>query len=221
MRKVINAIHCKFIFCPFLIFFFFSCDTKEKPEEKQKCCKKTREEVSDSILSDESIYNLNSLWKTQNKQVVSLSVFKGKIVIAAMIFTYCESACPRIISDLQRIENSFTKEELDQIIFLLISMDPERDTPERCLEFSKEHKLNNNWIIISSDTDATLEMANVLNVRVKKLDDGGFDHSNIIHFLNRSGVIVDQQIGLENELEESIQKIRYLLDSSLKLGETL
>ena len=87
------------------------------------------------------------------------------------------------MADIQRIEKSFTPEELKNIQFLLISMDPLRDTPERFIEFSKEYQLNDDWICISSDENATMEIANVLNVRIKPLAGGGFDHSNVIHLI--------------------------------------
>ncbi|MOA24508.1 hypothetical protein D3C78_1451870 [compost metagenome] len=128
-----------------------------------------------------------------------------------MVFTHCQSACPRIVADIQRIEKAFTKEELQHIQFLLISMDPENDTPERFVEFGHEYKLNDNWICISSSEDATMELANVLNVRIKKLSDGGFDHSNAIHLIDHTGTIVYQQNGLAQEPTEIIAKTRNLI----------
>jgi protein SCO1/2 len=193
-----------------------SCHNSEKTEnisEKKECCKKetnTNVEISNEI-SDESLFNLTSDWKTQENNIVKFQSFQGKVIIAAMVFTHCEGACPRIVADIQRIEKSFTPEELKSIQFLLISMDPERDTPERCKEFAKEYHLNTNWTLISSSEDATIEMANVLNVKVKKLSNGGFDHSNTIHVINQKGLITYQQNGLEQEPEGTIESVRNLL----------
>jgi len=135
----------------------------------------------------------------------------NKITVAAMVFTNCESACPRIVADIQRIEKAFTKEELQNIQFLLITMDPARDTPVRFIEFSNDHQLNDNWICISSDNDATMEIANVLNVRIKPLEGGGFDHSNTIHLIDKNGNIAFQQNGLAQEPTEMIEHIKTLI----------
>jgi protein SCO1/2 len=54
-------------------------------------------------------------------------------------------------------------------------------------------------------------MANVLNVKVKKLSGGGFDHSNTIHIIDQQGLISFQQNGLEQEPEGSIESVRNLL----------
>lgn len=192
----------------FLITILLSCNS----EEKKDCCKIKPKTASaeKTALPDQSIFNLTSEWKTQNNMNIQLSSFKGKITVAAMVFTHCESACPRIVADIQRIEKAFPPEKQKQIQFLLISMDPQRDTPERFQEFAKEHQLNENWTLISGSEDATMEIANVLNVRVKKLGNGGFDHSNTIHIIDKQGLIVFQQNGLAQQPEEAIKKIKSL-----------
>lgn len=95
--------------------------------------------------------------------------------------------------------------------FLLISMDPERDTPERMQEFAGQFQLNTQWTLISSTEDATMEMANILGVRVKKLSDGGFDHSNVIHVINPAGIVVHQQQGLSVDPAETVVALQRLL----------
>ncbi len=191
------------------LLIIFSCNEKKEKE----CCKKDNkktEEVKAEIPS-ESIFNLDSKWVKQNKDSMNLGQLSSKITVAAMVFTHCESACPRIVADIQRIEKSFTAEELKNIQFLLISMDPTRDTPERFIEFSSEHQLNDNWICISSNENATMELANVLNVRIKPLAGGGFDHSNTIHLIDKNGNINFQQNGLAQEPTEIVKAIRVLM----------
>lgn len=190
---------------------FLAC--KNKPEsDSGSCCSKKKSADKPVELSGESIYNLTSRWKTQNEENYTLDHFKNKIVIAAMIFTHCESACPRIVADMQRIETALTESERRQVSFLLISMDPERDTPSRLTEFSLDHKLNSNWTLICSGQDATTEIANVLGVRVKKLEGGGFDHSNIIHIIDKQGIIIYQQNGFSVNQDETIQVIKGLIE---------
>lgn len=190
---------------------FSSCNEKKG----NKTCCKTDDSKScktNTVMSDESVYNLESKWVKQNNDTISLIKLSDKITVAAMVFTHCEAACPRIIADMQRIEKAFTVNDLQKIRFLLISMDPARDTPERFREFSKEHQLNTNWICISSSDDATMEIANVLNVRIKKLSNGGYDHSNTIFLLNKNGNVVFQQNGLAQEPTEMIQQIKSILN---------
>ena len=194
----------------FLTILLASCNSKQNSKEKS-CCSKEKTEAKAKELSGESVYNLTSTWVTQNSQSVQLSQFKNKIVVGAMIFTHCESACPRIVADMQRIESALSPKELEQIDFLLISMDPERDTPARLTEFAKEHRLKTNWTLICSNNGATMEIANVLGVKVKKLEGGGFDHSNIINVFNQEGIVTHQQNGFAVEQDETIKVIKKLL----------
>jgi protein SCO1/2 len=198
---------------PIILFATLLVSCNKNPETKTKsCC--SLEKSADTLqeLSGESVYNLASSWTSQKNEHLRLTHFRNKITIAAMVFTHCESACPRIIADMQRIESSLSEKELQQVGFLLISMDPERDTPARLTEFAGVHKLNSNWTLICSSPDATTEIANVLGVRIKKLEGGGFDHSNNIYVFDRQGVIVDQQNGFAVEQEEMLRSIRNLVN---------
>ena len=177
----------------------FSCN------QKKECCKKDGTSSQVAKLSDESIYNIETEWKTQDGRSMKLADLHGKIVVAAMVFTHCESACPRIVADIQRIEKETVG--IPDIQFVLISMDPERDTPERFNEFATERQLGSHWIMLSADQEATDEIANVLGVKIKKLSDGGFDHSNTIYVLDKKGNIAFAQEGLEQEPSQTIKKI--------------
>ncbi|MFH1120498.1 MAG: SCO family protein [Bacteroidota bacterium] len=197
---------------PVILFTTLLVSCNKNPEVKTKsCCSNEKPAGVMKDLSGESVYHLTSSWTSQNNENLKLSHFRDKTVIAAMVFTHCESACPRIVADMKRIESSFSGKELEQISFLLISMDPERDTPGRLTEFAAVHKLNSNWTLICSGPDATMEVANVLGVRIKKLEDGGFDHSNTIHVFDREGVIVYQQNGFAVEQDETLKSIRNLI----------
>ncbi|NOU46725.1 MAG: SCO family protein [Bacteroidales bacterium] len=197
---------------PIILFLLFStvmtsCNDNSETKSKS-CCSTKKTTETDKAISGESIYNLGSTWITQESDSVQLRNFAGKITIAAMVFTHCESACPRIVADMQCIESGLSGDELRLVNFLLISMDPDRDTPARMNEFAVEHKLNASWTLISSNHDATMEIANVLDVRVKKLENGGFDHSNVIFLLNKSGEILFQQNGFSDEQDEMLEVIQ-------------
>jgi protein SCO1/2 len=90
-------------------------------------------------------------------------------------------------------------------------MDIKRDTPVQMKKYAADHQLNKKWDLIRSDQSATMELANVLGVRIQPLEGGGFDHSNIIHILNPKGELVYQQVGLNVDPEQSLMEIRKLL----------
>lgn len=127
--------YIKIMFLVLIIVLLNSCNKTEEKEEA--CCtdEKASSEISSTDLPDESIYFLESEWENQNSEIVPISYFKGNIVISAMIFTNCPSACPRIVSDLVRIQDGLKEDKKENVKFLLISMDPENDTPEKMRVF--------------------------------------------------------------------------------------
>jgi protein SCO1/2 len=195
------------------VFLSLIISCKDKEEKKGDCCKKPETETSASgVNGDITLHDISSEWTTQDNRKVKLADFKNKVVVAAMIFTNCQSACPRITADLKRIETEIPNDKLKDVTFLLITMDPARDNPEQLTKFATEHQLDlNRWTLLTGSESDVLEIANVLNVRVSKTENGNFDHSNIIHIINSKGNIVYQQIGLAQEPKESIEKIKELL----------
>lgn len=203
----------RYFFIPcILLILFASCKHKEN-KEKDDCCKKEQTgDLTPSFDSTISLHDLPSVWTTQDKQQVKLSDFHKKATVIAMIFTNCQSACPRITADIQRVEAAIPADKRDDISFVLVSMDPERDNPEQLKKFAEEHKLNlKNWTLLTGKQADVDDVAGVLNVRISKQADGSFDHSNIIHILNSNGNIVHQQIGLAVDPKETIQLINVLL----------
>ena len=198
-----------FIAIAIISFAYPSCSSKT---EKASCCK-TDSELTEKAgeISDESVFLLDSDWESYHGQSIKLSDFKGKVVVAAMFFTTCPSACPRIAADMKNIESALTPEEREKVQFVMITMDVENDTPEQMQSFADNHGLGDSWEMLRSGKNETMEIANVLGVKIKPLDSGGFDHSNIIHILNQEGEIVYQQMGLNVDPTESLREIRKLM----------
>jgi len=70
-----------------------------------------------------------------NGQSVSLSQFRGKVVLFSFGFTHCPNICPATLSHFAAIREALPEAMRDQVEFLFISVDPERDTPERLKEY--------------------------------------------------------------------------------------
>ncbi|WP_394349740.1 SCO family protein [Pseudotamlana haliotis] len=92
----------------------------------------TTKQVTDSnVISENSIFNLTSKWQTEEDKTIELRDLKGKTLVMVMIYTTCKAACPSLVADMRNIENKIPKENLDGLNFILISIDPKTDTPER------------------------------------------------------------------------------------------
>lgn len=150
--------------------------------------------------SGESIYNLNSNWKNRHGQQAKLSELSGKVPVLAMVYTHCEHACPRILADMKRIRDALSDKALDETRFVIVSIDPERDTPQRLAQFASENNLTEEqWTLLNGGQGDILELAALLGVKYKRISDTDFTHSNMITVLNKKGEVVHQRKKLEDQ----------------------
>jgi protein SCO1/2 len=154
----------------------------------------------DTLFTDGSLYQVESTWVTQDADTVHLGDLRGRFVFMALTYTSCEFSCPLIVADMKRIINQVPVDEKRRVHLVLLSIDPERDTPEVMKAFAASKELSSDqWTLIRGEADEVMEMAALLGIRYKKLPDGEFAHSNVITLLNPEGEIVHQQIGLGQE----------------------
>ncbi len=73
----------------------------------------------------------------ENARPFSSSSLKGKIYVADFFFTRCESICPKMSSELTRLQDVFVDNEDIQIVSF--SVDPSNDTPEKLKQYAKEY----------------------------------------------------------------------------------
>lgn len=162
---------------------------------------------SDSI-SDLSIYNLPSQWTNQDNKNIVLNELKGKVLVMVMIYTSCKAACPRLVADMRHIEQQIPESRKSNVNFILISIDPETDTPERLKTFAVENKMYGEpWLFLRSTEENTREFAAVLAVNYKRISPIDFSHSNIISVFNPAGELVFQQEGLGVTYDKTVAKI--------------
>lgn len=60
---------------------------------------------------------------------VRLSDFRGKYVVLYFGYTFCPDACPLTLSKLQNVRKQLG-DQADQLQVVMVSVDPERDSPE-------------------------------------------------------------------------------------------
>ncbi|MGC1204308.1 MAG: SCO family protein [Flavobacteriaceae bacterium] len=173
-----------------------------------KPVQKSTKELSNNEISEESIFNLTTKWNTEEGETIQLEDLRGKTLVMVMIYTTCKAACPRLVADMRNIEDQIPKENLEYLRFVLISIDPETDTPQRLKSFAKENMMDGEqWTFLQGTESGVREFANVLAVKYKQISPMDFSHSNIISVFNSGGELIHQQEGLGVDNKETIQTI--------------
>jgi protein SCO1/2 len=73
----------------------------------------------------------------QNGQPLTQNDFKGQWSFLYFGYTYCPDICPTTLAELSKVEQLLAQRGLNQdTAYLLISVDPQRDTPQRLQEYT-------------------------------------------------------------------------------------
>jgi protein SCO1/2 len=180
-------------------------------ETNAPCC---RIAMTNLPPSDKSLYQLDSLWTSDQSKQVKLSVLRGRPQVLAMFFTRCEFACPILVHDLLRIEAALPGKLRGQVDFLLVSLDSARDDAAALKDFRVARKLPlANWTLLRGGSDDVRELAALLGVNFQKDARGQFAHSNLITILNAEGEIIHRQVGLNRDPADTLKVLRNTLET--------
>lgn len=164
-------------------------------QDEDDCCKAVN--VKEESYTDMSVYLSTGKWRDQDGKKTELGNFKNKNVVLAMFFASCQTACPVIVNDMKRIEKKIPENKINNYRFILISFDPERDTPAVLKNYANDYNLkSSNWTLLTGSKNDIMELAMMLGFKYSKNSNGGFTHTNLISFLNPEGEIIFQNDGL-------------------------
>ncbi len=160
-------------------------------------------------LPGDSIYQLDAGWTDQAGRATKLVALRGQLVVLAMVFTNCGYACPRMIARMKRIEAGLTPAERGRVRFLLVSIDPRRDTPPVLAAYAKRKGLDlRRWTLLRGAPEAVRELSAALSVRYKRAGSGDIAHSNLLTLLDLGGSVIHQLEGLDSGVDPLVAALR-------------
>ena len=136
----------------------------------------------------DSLYQLElELTDQQGRAIRFDEVARGPAMVS-MFYASCPHTCPILITSMQLIERELPGEQRNQVRVLLVSLDPERDTPERLAELAARHGADlSRWIFARAAPGDVRLLAAALDIRYRKLPDGEFNHSAAVTLLDPDG----------------------------------
>ncbi len=163
-------------------------------------------------INEMSIFQLPSVWINQNNQSLELKDLQGNVLVVVMIYTSCQAACPKLVAHMKNIYDQVSSKTKKEIKYLLVSIDPDTDTPEHLKEFAKKNNmLSDNWLFLTGSKENIRVFANVMGTKYKKISPLEFSHSNIISIFDDKGVLQYQQEGLHSDNSNTVKKIMELV----------
>lgn len=125
-----------------------------------------------------------------------LSDFEGKLVLLYFGYTYCPDICPTNLANLSVAYSQLNEQQKQNLQILFVSVDPERDTPERLQEYV--NYFDSNMVGLTNTADRISEVANRYGVVYAKVDDPNngtnyaVDHSAFTYVVDQQGQLKEQ-----------------------------
>jgi len=149
-------------------------------------------------LPGDSVYQLPLVLTDQSGRANDWRMRRGRPQLVSMFYTSCQYICPLIVDSGKAIEKALTLAQQQRLGILLISMDPQRDTPSALKQIvDKRHLDTARWTLASPPKDHVRAVASVLGIRYRQLADGGFNHTSALILLDVDGRILarTEQVG--------------------------
>lgn len=127
----------------------------------------------------------------QDSNEISDAIFKGKIHVANFFFTTCGTICPKMSTEMMRVQHAFEKDT--NVVIVSYTVDPEHDTPLVLKEYASQHKaIKNKWYFLTGDKKTIYDLARNSYYLVAGEGDGGpedFIHSEMFTLIDKEGRI--------------------------------
>lgn len=162
--------------------------------------------------SEKSLYRLNATWTSDAGRQLKLSALHGRPQVMALFFTSCQHSCPLIVADMKGVEKALSKRARNGVGFLLVSIDPARDSEEALSAFRTKHGLDaEHWRLLRGSPEAVRELAEKSGFNYYPGSTTQFAHSLLLFVLNDSGEIVFKQSGIGNDRKELVATLTRLV----------
>ena len=149
------------------------------------------------VIPEDSLYQLAMPLADQAGRPATLDLARGHPVMVTMFYGSCPHVCPMLISTLQRLERELPDASRARLRVLMVSLDPQRDTPAKLSEVAARHGVDlARWTLARAEPQDVRRLAAALNIQYRQLPDGEFNHSTVITLLDAQGRIQKQTSSL-------------------------
>src|SRR5438067_2357435 len=165
-----------------------------------------------AAMSDESVYQLGSTWTNDRGEPLQLVTLAGSAEVVAMVYTRCTSLCPTLVHDLKSMDRSIHGRSRSRTRYVLVTMDPEHDTPAALAEYRRHMGLEDDrWVLLRGSDADTRELAAVLGFAYGRGDGRNYSHSSLVTVLDRGGRIVHQQTNVGTDPQRAVAAIQSIV----------
>ncbi|MBL8062842.1 MAG: SCO family protein [Anaerolineales bacterium] len=123
---------------------------------------------------------------------VSLSDYRGKLVLIYFGYTFCPDICPATLANVAQALRDMGDEKASEIQTIMISLDPERDTPEKLAAYVTH--FHPTFIGITGSQDDLITITTLYGIFFQKKEGSSatdylIDHTATLMVIDREGYL--------------------------------
>jgi len=142
----------------------------------------------------------------------SFAATGGRVRIATMFYSHCPGVCPLTIEALRNIDRQLTAAQRSKLSFVLLSLDPARDSPQTLRSLAMQRGLTSpQWILGRTSEDDARSFATAAHIHYRALSDGSIDHSSALVLVDERGRVLSR-VSDEADSAEFVAATRHALD---------
>ena len=143
----------------------------------------------------------------QDGATVTLRGLRGKVVVVSFLYTACPDICPMLTERLVEVQEAVRAQLGGRagVVFLGITVDPERDTPEALRAYAEVHgaAAGEGWHFLTGPRPAVEAIARGYGVVVRRAGEGGeIEHTTLTSLVDPRGMLRVQYLGTRFATEE-------------------
>lgn len=176
--------------------------------------------AEDSVASEGGRYKITQAYSVpdfslvdQDRKTITQKELRGSIYVADFFFTRCGSICPKMTTQLTRVQEEFMKDSTIKIVSFTV--DPKHDTAEVLKKYANEYSaVDGKWRFVTGPKDSIYALAQkgyfitAMEDTAHPLD---FVHSDKLVLIDKNGWIRGFYNGTDlKEVDKLITEIKVL-----------
>ncbi len=140
-----------------------------------------------SLRVDQAAPDLNGLSDHHGAPVIGADL-SGKVVLLTSIYACCPLACPVLLAETRLAVDALPPELRKDLVVLAVTMDPERDTPEKLADLAETFAAGPEWRFLTGSSARVNAVLDDMGVeRQRNAETGEIDHNSVVLLLDRRG----------------------------------
>ncbi|MDH4121777.1 MAG: SCO family protein [Deltaproteobacteria bacterium] len=142
-----------------------------------------------------NIYDVPGIWTDQDGKQFTLAQFRGSPSAVVFFYTNCPDVCPVTVKELSNAMPKLSGPLKTRLQVIMISMDPEKDTPQAMKAYAKKLGLDpHQWHLLRGEELPIKKVAGLFYFLIKPMEDKihHFEHHKMVGVVDDTGLIKDR-----------------------------